>query len=51
MHLLMVSSPRLLCSPPISGPLDGSHLTHSSASGKGDGQEEKGSPGALDILD
>lgn len=49
--LLMVSSPRLLCSPPMAGPLDGSHLTCSSASGEGDGQKDKGSPGILDVLD
>lgn len=44
--LLMVSSPKLLYSPPVAP--GGSHLTSLSASGERDGQEEKGSPGALD---
>lgn len=44
--LLVVSSPKLLCPPAKAGPLDGSHLTWSSAGGEGDGQDKKDPQGS-----
>lgn len=46
----MLFSPKLLHPLPMGGSLDGSSFACLDSSGDGDGQEEEGSPGILDIL-